>query len=145
MKAAVDAQAKRRSFMRARVALLGLVLLGFAGAVVYRAFEIQVRQAPELREMAEEQYYKDIHLAPKRGSVFDRGGAELAISVDVDSVYANPKQLRAAGLQPEAVARQLADLLGVDAPSIAARLTADKHFAWIKRRVSPRERRYLNQ
>ncbi len=139
MKAVPDARARRRSFMRARVALLGLILLGFAGAVVRRAFEIQVSSALGLREMAEEQYYKDIHLAPKRGSVFDRGGAELAISVDVDSVYANPKQLRAAGLQPEAVARQLADLLGVDAPSIAARLTADKHFAWIKRRVSPRE------
>lgn len=139
MKGVADERARRRSFMRARVALLGLILLGFAGAVVHRAFEIQVEHAFALREMAEEQYFRDIHLAPKRGSVFDRSGAELAISVDVDSVYANPKQLRAAGLQPEAVARQLAELLGVDGETIAARLSADRHFAWVKRRVSPRE------
>ena len=137
MKAAVDAQARRRSFMRARIALLGLVLLGFAGAVVYRAFEIQVEQAPELREMAEEQYYKDIHLAPKRGSIFDRRGAELAISVDVDSVYASPKRLRAAGISPASVAGQLAELLGMQAASLVPRLSSDRHFVWIKRRVSP--------
>jgi cell division protein FtsI (penicillin-binding protein 3) len=139
MKPARDESARRRSFMRARVAFLGVILLGFAGAVVHRAFEIQIEHASGLREMAEDQYYRDIHLAPKRGSVLDRGGAELAISVDVDSVYANPRRLRAAGRQPEAVARQLAELLGVDATTIAERLRGDKHFAWIKRRVSPRE------
>jgi cell division protein FtsI (penicillin-binding protein 3) len=139
MKAAIDARARRRSFMRARVALLGVSLFGFAGAVVHRAFEIQVEHAPALRELAEQQYYKDIHLAPKRGSIFDRGGAELAISVDVDSVYANPKRLRAEGLQPAAVARRLSDLLGVDAALITERLSAERYFVWIKRRVSPRE------
>jgi cell division protein FtsI (penicillin-binding protein 3) len=130
---------RRARFMRARIALLALLLLGGAGAVVRRAFSLQVRQAPVLKEMAEEQYLKEINLAPKRGTIFDRNGAELAVSVDVDSVYANPRRMRAAGVSPAQAADKLVPLLGVERELILERLSSDKHFAWIKRRISPKE------
>ena len=89
--------------------------------------------------MAEEQYLKDIHLAPKRGTIYDRNGAELAVSVDVDSVYLNPKQFRQSGQDAGAAAQKLAALLGLDASTLAERFAADRHFVWLKRRVSPNE------
>ena len=130
---------RRITFLRARIVLLGLVLLGGAGAVLYRAYDLQVRQGAALREMAEEQYLKDIHLAPKRGTIFDRNGAELAISVEMDSVYANPVRLHADHRDPARLALQLSELLGVDRKMIEERLASDKRFVWIKRRVSPKE------
>ncbi len=129
---------RRRRWMRARIGVLALLLLGGAGAVGHRAWELQVDRAPALREMAEEQYLRRIRLAPKRGSIYDRHGAELAVSVDVDSVWANPRELRREGGDPRAVAAQLAQLLSVDRERIEARLSSDRYFVWIKRRISPR-------
>lgn len=122
---------------RARVALLGLVLFAGASAVGHRAWELQVERAPALREMAEEQYLRQIRLAPKRGTIFDRHGSELAVSVDVDSVWANPRELRSEGGDPSRAAQQLALLLGVDRDRIQTRLSSNRYFVWIKRRVSP--------
>jgi cell division protein FtsI (penicillin-binding protein 3) len=139
VKAAKPAPDRRALFLRARISLLATILLAGAGAVLYRAFDLQVRQADMLREMAEEQYLKDIHLAPKRGTIYDRNGAELAISVEVDSVYANPLKLRETGQDPVRLAAQLSTLLGVDRKLIQQRLSSERRFVWIKRRVSPKE------
>jgi hypothetical protein len=95
---------RRVSWMRVRVALLALLLTSGAGAVAYRGFGLMVQRAPALREMAEAQYLRDVRLSPKRGTIYDRNGAELAVSVDVDSVWANPRELRAGGMAPQAVA-----------------------------------------
>lgn len=132
-----DPRARRVMFMRARIAMLATLLCVGAGIVVFRAWDLQVRRAPQLREMAEEQYLRDVSLAPKRGTIYDRDGAELAVSVDVDSVWANPRALQKAGASPRAVAERLAGLLGVDVEIIAQRLASDRHFVWIKRRVTP--------
>jgi cell division protein FtsI (penicillin-binding protein 3) len=129
--------ARRRMFLRARVALLAMVMVGAAGAVVRRAWDLQVERASTLRAMAEEQYLRDIDLTPKRGTIYDRDGAELAVSVDVDSVWANPTALKKAGHDPRVVAHQLAQLLGVDAEILTQRLSSDRRFVWIKRRVTP--------
>ena len=129
---------KRRRWAKLRIALLGLLLGMYALTVGKRAFELQVERAPALREMAEAQYLRDVRLAPKRGTIYDRHGAELAVSVEVDSVWANPRELQAEGADPQAVANQLANLLGVDRERIATRLRSRRYFVWIKRRITPR-------
>jgi cell division protein FtsI (penicillin-binding protein 3) len=130
---------RRVRFMRIRIALLGMILLGGAGAVIERAWELQVKQGPKLRGMAEEQYLKGIALSPKRGTIYDRNGAELAVSVDVDSVFVDPKQFREAKQNPTQVASKLAGLLGLSRKAVADKLTQERNFAWIKRRLSPNE------
>lgn len=134
---AVANRERRRRWLRVRVGVLGFLVLCGAGAVMRRAFELQIERAPALREMAEEQYLRSVRLAPKRGTVYDRHGAELAVSVDVDSVWASPSELRRENGDPNAVATQLAALLGVDRERIATRLSSDRHFVWIKRHVTP--------
>ncbi|MEM9068317.1 MAG: penicillin-binding protein [Myxococcota bacterium] len=129
---------KRRRWMRVRIVMLAGVLFVGAGAVAHRAWELQIDRAPVLREMAEEQYLRRIRLAPKRGTIYDRHGAELAVSVDVDSVWANPRELREEGGNPSQIATQLSAMLGVDRERIETRLSSDRYFVWIKRRISPR-------
>ncbi len=122
-----------------RIALLAVLLTAGAGAIVYRAWDLQVVRADKLGRMAEEQYLRDIRLAPKRGTIYDRNGAELAVSVDSDSVWANPRALKRGQVDPARAAARLGRLLEVDPGVIARRLASNRHFVWIKRRVSPRQ------
>jgi cell division protein FtsI (penicillin-binding protein 3) len=130
---------RRIRWMRLRIGMLAVLLLCGAGAVAQRGYSLMVQRAPALREMAEAQYLRDVRLSPKRGTIYDRNGAELAVSVDVDSVWANPRELRAGGLDPQRVAEGLSRLLGVDAGVVGERLASDRYFVWIKRHVSPQE------
>lgn len=128
---------RQRRWVRVRVAILALLLFAGAGAVARRAWELQIERGHTLREMAEEQYLRNIRLAPKRGTIYDRHGAELAVSVDVDSVWANPRQLKAEGYDPELAADRIASVLPVDRDVIARRLASDRYFVWIERHVTP--------
>jgi cell division protein FtsI (penicillin-binding protein 3) len=132
--------------MRLRIGILAAALALGAGAVVRRAWELQIEQGPELRRMAEEQYLRDIRLAPKRGTIYDRRGAELAVSVEVDSVWANPRELRRGGVTAQAAAAALARAIpGLDAAAVERRLASDRYFVWIQRRVTPQQARAVRE
>jgi cell division protein FtsI (penicillin-binding protein 3) len=107
--------------------------------VVIRAFHVQIASGDRLRDMAEDQHLRHLRISPRRGAIYDRHGAELAVSVDVDSVYANPRRLKAMEQDPQTVARQIAKVLDVDMERLAKRLAADRYFVWIERRVTPNE------
>ncbi len=112
---------------------VGFAVLFFA--VGTRAFNLQIRERDELRAKAEEQYLREIELPPRRGRILDRKGAELAATVDVDSIYCNPRQLP----DPADAARKLARVLGLPRRDLEKKLTQRRYFAWVKRRVSPDE------
>jgi cell division protein FtsI (penicillin-binding protein 3) len=132
-----DIQTGARKAMRVRILLLTCAVLVLPALVMQRAFQLQVLRAPQLKEQAENQYLRELPIAPKRGTIYDRDGAELAVSVDVDSIWANPKQLRKSGGDPRTVAKQLAELLSIDdVDGLTQRLAADRYFVWVKRRVS---------
>lgn len=121
---------------RVRIGLCGLVILALMALVVRRGYTLQAVEGQRLKEMAEQQYLKQIELPAQRGTILDRHGTPLAVSVDVDSIHANP---RVVGRQAAAVARQLSPILGLPPSLLQRRLTSRRFFAWIKRRVSPRE------
>lgn len=130
---------RRQRWFRARVAFLGLCVLGMATIVVARAFHLQVASGDRLREMAEGQHLRNLRVSPRRGAIYDRHGAELAVSADVDSVYANPRRLRAMEQDPSSVASRLAKVLDVDPEVLTKRLSSDRYFVWVERRVTPHE------
>jgi len=107
--------------------------------VIVRAFHVQIATGDRLREMAEDQHLRHLRVSPRRGAIYDRHGAELAVSADVDSVYANPRRLKAMEQDPQIVARRIAKVLDVDYERLAKRLAADRYFVWIERQVTPNE------
>ncbi len=129
--------ASRLRWRRARIVLLGAVLLAGAALVGKRAHELQVKEGSTLKQMAEAQYLRNLRLSPKRGTIYDRHGAELAVSVELDSVWADPLEFQKAGMPPAAAAAQLSRVLRIDAQKIARRLASKRRFAWIKRRITP--------
>jgi cell division protein FtsI (penicillin-binding protein 3) len=122
---------------KVRVALFGVCLLVFALLVVRRAVQLQVRESVQLREWAENNYLREIEIAPRRGRILDRKGNELASTADLDSVFCNPRQL---AFVPDAT-RRLAKALHMDVRDIDKGLSGKQalYFAWLKRRVTPDE------
>lgn len=119
--------------VRIRIRLIGVIfIIGFA-LVAMRAFDLQVMQEEEWDERAERQHQKVIPLTAQRGTIFDSNGEELAVSVDVDSVYAEPRKLE----DRAAAAKKLAKALGLSSKKINAKLKRNNNFVWLKRQVSP--------
>jgi cell division protein FtsI (penicillin-binding protein 3) len=60
-------------------------------------------------------------------------GRELAVSLDVDSVYGVPTEVG----NPRAVARELARILRENPAELEKRLASDRRFVWLSRKVDP--------
>jgi cell division protein FtsI (penicillin-binding protein 3) len=129
-----EARGGRRG-VRIRAWAIALLLLGGAGKVMHRAYQIQLQNP----ESYERHYREEIEIETRRGTIYDRRGAELAVSVELDSFFADPVALRNNHQDPTAVAAKVARVLNVDAAQLAARLAGKRRFVWLKRRASPSE------
>ena len=109
-----------------------LLALAFA-LVAGRLVQLQVFRGSELSARAERQQQRVVKLNPKRGTIFDRMGRELAVSVDVDSVYGVP----AATGNPKALARQLGRILQKDPRALEQQLAGNARFVWLSRKIDP--------
>ena len=108
---------QRQQFNRAR-ALLGLVVLAFIG-LGYRLTDLQVLRHDELVKMAEKKSLLTTWQSAKRGDILDANGNQLATSVFVKTICADPSLI---GGQQSVVARALAPLLGMSAADLYQRL-----------------------
>jgi cell division protein FtsI (penicillin-binding protein 3) len=119
--------------MRRRIVSIFLLLLLSLGGVAAKLFFLQIQQRDRLAERATKQYQRRLPIVSRRGTIYDRAGRELAVSLKVPSVFAQP----AAVEDPAATAKALAPILEQPARDILARLTADKPFVWIQRQMDP--------
>ena len=74
----------------------GVVLKVFlALAVVFfiRLVYVQVIEASSYSAMAEESRTVQFSVSPKRGTIYDRNGQILAVSVDCTTIYCNPSEV----------------------------------------------------
>ncbi|MGH9784668.1 MAG: penicillin-binding transpeptidase domain-containing protein [Terriglobia bacterium] len=118
---------------RALPILLGL----WAAVVVGRLVHVQIVQFEELSRQARRQQERTLEVSPQRAVIYDRNLNPLAISVEVDSVFAVPGEIS----DPAAAARLLAPVLDMGVSEIRARLrgTGARYFSWVKRKVTGRE------
>jgi cell division protein FtsI (penicillin-binding protein 3) len=121
--------------IRVRVCLLALVFAPLMAALLWRAVNLQVVEGQKLSGMARDQYLRQATLPGRRGAIYDRRGAALAASVDVDSIFADPAELP----DLHRAARELGVALKLDAGRLAASFETSKHFAWVKRQAPPQE------
>jgi cell division protein FtsI (penicillin-binding protein 3) len=101
--------------------------------VVMRLVFLQVIERSKLAARAERQQEQVVTLESKRGTIFDHMGRELAVSVDVDSVYGIPSKVD----DPRDLARRLSRILRKDPRMLERKLAGDKHFVWLSRKVDP--------
>lgn len=116
-----------------RIRLFGILFIVVFLIIAGRAYDLQVIQAPQLQDRADQQRQRVVKLAPQRGSIFDRNGVPLAVSLDAESLYADPTLIK----HPQRVAGQLAPSLQMSKKKLTRLLTEKKRFVWIKRKLEP--------
>jgi cell division protein FtsI (penicillin-binding protein 3) len=133
----------RARWIRTRMGVL-CGLMGLAlGGIVSSAWRVQIEDGPEWREMAEKQRQRRLHVEPKRGTIYDRNGTPLAVTVEVPSVSADiAEMLRGVDGKPEQdavlhdAALRLGQTLSIDPAEMWTKLEPRHRFVWLKRRVT---------
>jgi cell division protein FtsI/penicillin-binding protein 2 len=120
--------------------ILLLMGLGFI-VVVLRLVYLQVYQQAELSVRAERQQERVVKLDAKRGSIYDRMGRELAVSLEVDSVYGVPSGID----NPRPLAQHLSRILREDTHTLEKKLRGDKQFVWLSRKIEPARARKVRE
>ena len=105
------------------------------GAILEKIYNIQILQHEKFLNLSNRQYYRTLSLMPERGTIYDRTGRELAVSVEADSVYANPLELE----DPFKTANIISRILKIDSSRLIREFNKEKGFIWIKRKVTPDE------
>jgi cell division protein FtsI (penicillin-binding protein 3) len=122
-------------YIKIREILVGLMFVAFFAIISARAVQIQVYDGPWLSKKASDQYEKSLTTYGRRGAIYDRNFREMAVSIEVPSIAAYPKQIA----EKKATAKALATVLKMDVADISQKLSSDKQFVWVKRQTTPKE------
>ena len=119
--------------MRSRLYLFVAVVALWMLAIGARLWSLQIVRHDEFARRAGRQQQRVVELDPPRGTIFDARGRELAVSMEVESAFAVPREV------PEAksAAARLARVTGVERAKIESLLAADREFVWIARKLDP--------
>jgi cell division protein FtsI (penicillin-binding protein 3) len=128
-----------KKWIRIRIYLVAIFFLCGLTTILLRALQLQVFERERLDAIARAGYNDVVKLLPKRGTIYDREGHELAISVEVGSIYANPNLIK----DKVKAAGQLALNLDVSQSSVLSLLKRNSPFVWIERRLSPEKIRQV--
>ncbi len=125
-------------FRRRLYALAAAILLGTA-AVAARLVFLQVIDAEAYRLRARDQHEGNLRIEGPRGTIWDRNGRELAVSIETRSIYVHPKKLPPA--DKERIISGVSAALGRPAYELRALIDNPKNrnFVFLQRRLTPRE------
>lgn len=134
-----------------RAVILGKVLGVAVLAIILRLFWLQVIQGSTLAQEANDQITGEHTEIAPRGSIVDRNGEELAVSVVGKSLYVDPQELvdnperwpagKMPSRDPKRVAADaLAPVLDLKADQLYKEFCEpDRRFIWVKRTLDPHE------
>jgi cell division protein FtsI (penicillin-binding protein 3) len=130
-----------RATLKQRLTVAFCVLLAWSAAIEARLVYLQVFRHADLTARADRQQSRTIPAPAKRGEILDRNGRILARSVDADTIYAVPTELGDPDEAAATLCRALRDCEGDDRRAIADRIRKGRHFAYVRRQVSPDQAR----
>jgi cell division protein FtsI (penicillin-binding protein 3) len=122
-----------------RLTWLAAIILFWGAAIFYKLISLQVLRHKEYAKMARARQEMVIEIPGPRGTILDRTGRPLAMSVPAESVFINP--LKVPDL--EMASNLLARALHMDRAELYATMTLarDNHrgFLWLKHKIDPAE------
>jgi cell division protein FtsI (penicillin-binding protein 3) len=114
-----------------RLTLVGVVFVLAWIGIGIRLVDVQAVHADEYAEQGLDQRVKSEDLPAARGTIFDRDGVELAVTVGSVTIFSDPAFVTDA----QVTARVLSPLVGISEPDLVAKLTADTRFTYLARQM----------
>ena len=108
-----------------------IIVLVFTGRIIYLS-----TVNPDFYKVLEQGQF-----TLKRGDIMDRNARILATSDEMESLYANPHEIKS----KDAAANKLSAILNMPEVEIKNKLNDKKSFVWIKRQITPRENDLINK
>jgi cell division protein FtsI (penicillin-binding protein 3) len=122
-----------KSFFR-RSIFVACVMILISGGLVWRLVYFQILDSDRYIAHGASQRMKTEKVLAQRGSILDRHGVDLAISVPRNSLIANSKHVE----DPVQTAKALIQILGGDLPELENKLNSGKEYVYLFRQVEER-------
>ncbi|MCY3643269.1 MAG: penicillin-binding protein 2 [Acidimicrobiaceae bacterium] len=117
---------------RGRVVAVLVILLLALGALIYRIVDVQATPDPRILTDVAIPIGEIIVPAP-RGTVIDRNGRTIALSLPAATVVANPRVIE----DPHGAASALSEVLGIESSELLDKLQGEGAFRYIVRQIDP--------
>lgn len=117
---------------KARLFWVVTVVIAWIIILLVRLYYIQIVDVFNLQGKGENQHFKKITILSERGSILDRHGKQMALSIEASSVFVHPHKVK----DKNETSRVLAKILSMDEKEILAKLNVNAPFVWIKRKAS---------
>ncbi len=116
-----------------RLYLLAGAFVLWCCAICLRLVYLQVFSYGKFEQRAQHQQQRTEEVSAPRGIIFDRNGQELAMSINVDSVFAVPSEMP----KPASTISLIARITKQDPRELLAKCQAAKTFCWLARKPDP--------
>ena len=124
---------KAKTRTRLRAGIVGGIFLMALAAICVQAVRLHVFRGAWLSERAAGQYERSMVVQGKRGTIFDRNGSPLAVSIESVSIAAHPHMFA----DRQAASARLAKALEQRHREVYAKLNPKRSFVWLKRQAIP--------
>src|ERR1039457_25935 len=118
-----------------RLTWIAVIVLAWGGAIFWKLISLQVLHHQEYARMARARQELVIEIPGPRGTIFDRTGQPLAMSVPTESVYVNPLRVPDLAIASDLLARALhlnrVELYG----NMKVAYENHRGFLWVKRKI----------
>ena len=118
---------------RLRWLVVWVVAVIWMVAVLARLSYLQLFCYSEYFAKAQHQQQRMFEISPMRGVIYDRKGRELAVSIPMDSVFADPTDIK----DPEMVARLLSRVLNLPADDLETKINEASKPVRLAKKLSP--------
>lgn len=118
---------------RKRAVILHTAIIFSFILVSVRLADLMIMDHKLLQKKAKQQHIKVEDIQVRRGTIYDRMGRELALNLDLESLYCDPEAITA---DKEDI-RKLASFINKEPGKILANVPDEGRFVWIKRKLSP--------
>src|SRR5947207_6483538 len=127
----VPATARNRTNLR--LYLLSAVFVLWCSAICFRLVYLQIFRYGSFQQRAQHQQQRTEEVSARRGIIYDRQGHELAMSINVDSVFAVPTEMP----NPASTISLVARITKQDPRELLANCEDSKTFCWVARKPDP--------
>jgi cell division protein FtsI (penicillin-binding protein 3) len=128
----VAASTARNSTKLRLYLLAGLFVLWSCG-ICTRLVYLQIFRYGTFEQRAQHQQQRTEEVSARRGIIYDRYGNELAMSINVDSIFAVPTEMP----KPANTVSLLARITKQDPRELFARCQPSRSFCWVARKPDP--------